>query len=518
MKKPIKKLQKTQFIPVDLWKPSEEDKIFNHAKGAIFAPISLFYGYTNDEMSSLNTFVMMSKKCYNSNTTVDKNGKVTPGFREHCTHYLNYFTKFYDHERELLTIYCKIKFLIDCVKEYDKEALFNDIRKYIMSPTMYQKVMAMNEDNYNLKLTYKNNNNKCLEYDENHAKMLMEISLFINMIIPLTCHFIHVNKVIEIKYFLLDAFDIVISSYKGVNFYNKLFETAITTINKNATAHETLFDKQSIRGHNTTTHSIYAVETILLQIIPKYTYEENKNIICFNYQSIIRNIRYNVTDIKYEFSFIPLSSSSRDEDNNSEFDKFEATIIAQDESLYLQNKVNCEKTMERIDSMYGPFSEEEINFYKVELTRDGKPLINDFQKRLIFNLFYKYFGDPVSIKAINKDDYVKLLIAAKRILDVNKMVILPYIISSRVVKTVPRKHINKKELYKLENSESFNIVKEKYKNPHIEKEIFSIIAKILSSEFQIIDFYDEELNGRTITKIPEFICEEVLMYIILIDA
>ena len=50
----------------------------------------------------------------------------------------------------------------------------------------------------------------------------------------------------------------------------------------------------------------------------------------------------------------------------------------------------------------------------------------------------------------------------------------------------------------------------------IEKYILSIIAVILCSEFELIDYDDEELDGKPISIIPELVCEEVLMYISLI--
>ena len=108
------------------------------------------------------------------------------------------------------------------------------------------------------------------------------------------------------------------------------------------------------------------------------------------------------------------------------------------------------------------------------------------------------------------------MIAAKRILETNNMILLPYIISSKVNRLVTRKNMNKKELVKLESSPFYEFVKSKYKNEKIEKQILSIIAVILSSEFQIIDYYNDDLNGKKIDIIPEYICEEVLMYISLI--
>ena len=56
----------------------------------------------------------------------------------------------------------------------------------------------------------------------------------------------------------------------------------------------------------------------------------------------------------------------------------------------------------------------------------------------------------------------------------------------------------------------------KYKNPKIKKQILSIIATILSSEFEIVDFEDRQLDGKIIDTIPGFIAEEVLIYISLI--
>ena len=96
------------------------------------------------------------------------------------------------------------------------------------------------------------------------------------------------------------------------------------------------------------------------------------------------------------------------------------------------------------------------------------------------------------------------------------MVLLPYILSSKVIRLASRKNINKKELTKLESSPLWENVKNKYRSEKIEKHILSIIAIILSSEFEIIDPEDLEINGQRIAVIPELICEEVLMYISLV--
>lgn len=172
--------------------------------------------------------------------------------------------------------------------------------------------------------------------------------------------------------------------------------------------------------------------------------------------------------------------------------------------------------MEFIEYKFGPFNEDEIDFYIKRLEDSDSEIINRFQQNLIFNLFYKYFGDPQTIYAINKREYVKLMIAAKRILLDYNMVVLPYIISSKVERIQPRKCINKKELLKIEASRYYDQIRDKYKSDKIEKYILSIIATILASEFKIIDYDDKNIDGKDIQNLPDIISEEVMMYVSLI--
>lgn len=172
--------------------------------------------------------------------------------------------------------------------------------------------------------------------------------------------------------------------------------------------------------------------------------------------------------------------------------------------------------MNRIISQWGPFDENEVAFYLKELRNDNGEIINGFQKQLIFNLFYKYFGDTASINAINAVDYVKLMLAAKKMLKNNMMSYFPYIISSKVQKIVSRKTLNKKELTKMEQSQYYPLILDKYKNEKIVKQILGTIATIITSTFNIIDFEDPELHGRQIIVESDIIIEEALLYILLI--
>ena len=170
-----------------------------------------------------------------------------------------------------------------------------------------------------------------------------------------------------------------------------------------------------------------------------------------------------------------------------------------------------------IDKKYGPFPQDEIEFYKARLFDEENDNINTFQRNLVFNLFYKYFGDTESIKAINKDDYIKLVIAAKNMLISNDMVVLPYVISSKVTKSISRKNINKKEEGKVESCEIFSEIMEKYSyKPKIKQYILSLIATIFSSTINMIDYHDPNIDGKDLPLLMDFIQEEVCRYVRLI--
>lgn len=224
--------------------------------------------------------------------------------------------------------------------------------------------------------------------------------------------------------------------------------------------------------------------------------------------------------IAYEFSFVSLSNNKRDEDLNSEFDKFETYQTKADEALYVQNRINARETMHYIENKWGPFDQDEINYYRERIgnSATGEIRINSFQQELVFNLFYQYFGDPQSIIAIdNVEDYIKLVIAARRMLELSGLIVLPYIISSKVVRLVTRKNINKREMANIESSPNWQFVLDKYQNDKIRKKILSLIAIISASEFEIIDYNDMDgLDGKSIDIQTQYIIEEVLTYALLI--
>lgn len=299
-----------QIIPlVDEWKPDQEDIIFTNAKNIIMAPLAKYY-HLEESNDRVNYFMVNSKKSYNSDD-----------LRNHNCLYLNYFERYFDEEKEYYTNLAYIKFFIDCYPEYNINNLKNDINRYILQNSIFQKVINMVNHNYNLSLSYKSANNPQLQYTNEHAKTLMSMSILMNLCIPIISHFAFTRQLANIDEFLLDIYDYILYAepFRHINIPAKLYETAISNVTKNEKNNAVIWAKQDIRGKDTVTHSMGSVRNIILNIMPKYTFD--KSMVSLNYTSIQKSNKFQVTDIAYEYSYIPLSSSKRDgEDNASEMD------------------------------------------------------------------------------------------------------------------------------------------------------------------------------------------------------
>jgi hypothetical protein len=132
-------------------------------------------------------------------------------------------------------------------------------------------------------------------------------------------------------------------------------------------------------------------------------------------------------------------------------------------------------------------------------------------------MYYRFFGDTVSINSINGDQYITLMIIAKRLLLKNGMKLLPYIISSKVVRISTRTSLCKKELMKIEQSEYYNDLLRKYNgNEKIIKQFLSLIATTLSSGFKIIDYDNSQYNNYEVVMESDILIDELMRFILAI--
>lgn len=228
--------EKQEFIPVDSWVMKPEDMIFKTFKGVIATDVSGYYGA--DEDPEMNAFIMTKKRSYGA-----------PNMREHIIQYLNYFEKFYDIDHMLYSAYCRIKYLIDFEPGYTKQMFFFDLMKYIIRGPVEFATIQMVTDNYTLNLNYKSRTSSSLQYNNLHAMILMKISIQMNQIIPLLCHFMHKRKIQNTNDFLFEIYDKLIE-HPDIDIYGKLYETAYSNVMRSVKQNKPIWDKQDIRGIN----------------------------------------------------------------------------------------------------------------------------------------------------------------------------------------------------------------------------------------------------------------------------
>ena len=122
---------------------------------------------------------------------------------------------------------------------------------------------------------------------------MMKMSVLMNCMIPLICHFMFARGVTNTTEFLLSVYDVLIHLY-DVDIYNKLYETAVSNVLRTAKRNQTIWNMQDIRGINTTIHTLQSVQNVLINIMPKYRYDGN--LVHLNFKSIQRNTGFQILD------------------------------------------------------------------------------------------------------------------------------------------------------------------------------------------------------------------------------
>ena len=273
MDKPIISPIRFEIPKVDTWVPNPEDIIITNARNIVIMPVSAMLNV--EKIDQLDLFVIRPKKCYNSQVV-----------REHICQVINYFEKYFDPDKELLMCISRVKFFIDRFQsQYTKENFIHDVNVYILGDHMKKKVKKMCDHNFNMDLTYKNIQAP-LQYTNEHAQILLEMSIFMNFVIPLITHYAHVNRVGEIDEFIMDVYDYILTMFPA-NIFAKLFETSYSNVSKSEYKNAPLWMKQDIRGKDVCTHSRDSVDNIILNIMPKYAFD--RNIVALNYTSIQKN-------------------------------------------------------------------------------------------------------------------------------------------------------------------------------------------------------------------------------------
>jgi hypothetical protein len=274
-----------EVIKVDEWKPSMEDRKVLYDGKLIIIPFDKIFGRGADEIN--NFFI--KKESYS---------KKLP----EITHYINYFIKFYDAENELLFSYLKLKYFIDNKKIENKKkglgkrAFIKALYSFLFTKTLINKIHMMVEDNYYVDVGSVETDRKfaeSLEFTNEHAKLMMKISLSMKIMVPVLFHYINTYQVIKNEpvelYPFYDRLFYMFS--KEIDIYNKLWYSVNVKVNMNYAKNKVLWQQREFKGTNELEQVDYLLkDKIISETFFKYSFD--KNIINFNSVVMERQLNY----------------------------------------------------------------------------------------------------------------------------------------------------------------------------------------------------------------------------------
>jgi hypothetical protein len=490
-------------IPVDDWHPNKEDLVMSYSGKCMIIPFDKYIDRVDTDY--LNIFYVTFKDSYVKQF-------------EHIAQYVNYFIKYYDDDDELIMNYFYCKFMIDSKKTNpNRKSMIEWIYKYFITPTMYEKVMTMVEDNYRIDLAQNKEPDKqyteSLEFTNRHAKLLMGISIFIKMLIPLVMHYISVVKgKKEVKNLILYYRPLFVMVYKkeNVNLYAKMFHSSSVKVNFNEANNPLIWEKYAA---NSVDGVSYAEELLDKNLIVDNVFKYNFHQSIINFNSVILKTQLDYRCIKNFGINMREISTEKDSDGLSYLDKLEMDMVKIDENNILLSKVNIKDTIKRIkQKTHIKVSKDEVEYY----LKNTK--VNQISKSLVFYYYSKIFGGFTDLNHITIDKYMKLMILMKRRLAYNGFIFLSQIISANVDGRINNRMIhNNKMLDRTRNTDTYkNIVDQKYevlRNSGKEDTVLALLSTLLNTSFLFVDYDEKDKLGQKIFMDYDSLSQEFLDFV-----
>ena len=501
-----------KFIRVDEWKPAAKDQILKYDGKLIIIPFNKIFN--NDDIGALNVFNII-KVSYVS-------------YLADITKYINYFIKFYDKDNELLLSYFKLKYLIDNKdKVISLPSFIQLIYSVLLSESIREKIIKMVEDNYYIDVSTNDGKeyNESLEFTVDHAKVMMQISIAMKMMVPVMFHYINKLKYENVKKkeqgikvppikdktyiyrFYAGLFDIF---GEEIDIYNKLWISIWSKVNTHYARNKIMWDKRTIFDTTLPGQMNDLIrDKIICETMFKYVFE--KNIIHFNYV-ILKNQFMFFNMEKYKHHRIELTSK-KDVNGLSGLDKLEMNATKIDESIVILSEVNIKKTIKQLEKrMNIKISKEEIEYYKNHMK------ISKFQVTLVFWFYAKYFGSYRDLNFLNRTKYIKLLLMLKKRLQFQGFIYLPSILTANIDGRISSRTIrNTKFLSKIESSSIYQtLINDKY--PTLEEigkgdVILNTLSTIINTKFTFVEYDNPEVIGDLIELNNDIVSEEFLNYL-----
>ena len=180
---------------------------------------------------------------------------------------------------------------------------------------MVEKIKNMCEDNYRADLSSQNKNNKSysksLEFNNEHAKILMRISVSIKIIIPIMMHYISINKskkeIDRLHEYYKPLFKIL---SKDINILSKLYHSIYAKTNVSKKNNNGVWAKHEANGDScitVTENLIY--KNIIVDALFRYSFIGNT--VAFNSVILDQQLGYfAIQDLGVDYNVISTDKDS----------------------------------------------------------------------------------------------------------------------------------------------------------------------------------------------------------------
>lgn len=498
-------MTKEGFVPVDKW---VEDEVYIYPSGRIMVvPFGKYIEGMKD-----GEFIIYKNNYSNRLLDYYSKDELAKPINEQepdkgICHYINYFLKFYDTDKELIYAYFRLNYLINKKNNgIDEKQFIHLIHQTIFTKTMIEKLTKMVDDNYEVDVetsdeTYEQ------AFTNEHTKALLRISIAMRLMIGPLFHYLCSNGLTKepliIYRFYLPLFD-TLSPESDI--FNKLWVTIMKRVNK--TLRSAMWDMYEALEEEPQSR----IETMMKQVIitdTMFKYSFTKNPIHFNAVIVARQLR---NFFKDEFEFKPQEVSTIKDDNGlSAVDVLEMNSNKIDESLIVLSRLNIEQAIEKFAS---DVTEDEINYYKKYLKLDK------FQTEMINYFYSKYMGYN-DLNFLDRTQLYTLMIALKKRLQEMDFLYLPILLTSTIDTKSERMINNQKFTQKVVNSDIYqNMMKNKFsvisEDENRQKVIIKIISTFLNSKFKLVDYSNQELLGEEFKPYEDLVSAEIIRYISMI--
>jgi len=347
---------------------------------------------------------------------------------------LSYIFNNESDEANLLFRYCEIKYNY-LTQEYTMDELIATLVEFLKNQEYQELLNTYIEKNFVKSEGEVKKSNDELYLNDDHCKSIQRIAFSIRFVTPLFSDFLRLTKIYgsDDVYFKL-YYRIADELYNECNIISKLHKFVESRVKSTIYSDSKIWSYLSSVSKDVNNSIMDIFEKILTLII--YKLEPKHRPISFLHVGVKNQLSFKFRE-NFAIKFFPVVIQEKDEENITNYNKFEIELIRNDEGKTILLNFNKKESIRRIKDTYG------IEINRAEVLEFSKIKVDKFKVNLALLYFYKHFGSYDSF-SLTKLELSYLLLLFKKILEFKGYNNLAQIYDSHlVVKNKKKVNFNK---------------------------------------------------------------------------